>query len=151
MFISDPKPCNEFIPQPHGQKSGGRQTQCFSTLCKYLCTWPIWCCSMEPFYMRYLVVHFDQKSCYLLICSVPTTLANQFFFCNHRNRKVVGDKHNVLIHFSKANAPEPSGVVSCNTFKWDILWFILIKNLVILCVEQQQNEFYSSFTGTEKW
>ena len=30
-------------------------------------------------------------------------------------------------------APDPSDVVLCNPFKWDILWFILVKNLVI-CV-----------------
>ena len=29
------------------------------------------------------------------------------------------------------------------------MWSILIENLVILCVEQLQNEFYSSITGIE--
>ena len=60
-----------FILQPHDQKSCRRQTQCSSTLCICLCTWPIWCCPMEPLQMRYLVVHFDQKSCYYFcVCNI---------------------------------------------------------------------------------
>ena len=41
--------------------------------------------------------------------------------------------YNVLVHFLNVCAPDPSGVVLCNLFKRDILWFILVKNLVI-CV-----------------
>ena len=50
------------------------------------------------------------------------------------NKKVVGGKHNVLINYMMdASALNSSGAVLCNPFKWDILWFILIENLVI-CV-----------------
>ena len=66
----------------------------------------------------------------LVIC-VPTTLAKQILFLNHMNKKVVGGKHNILVHYVDVCAPNLFVVVLCNTFKWDILWFILIKNLVI--------------------
>ena len=43
----------------------------------------------------------------------------------------------MVVHGSQstvnASASDPEGVVLCNTFKWDIVLFILIKNLVI-CV-----------------
>ena len=58
--------------------------------------------ALQPFQMRYFVVLFDQKSCYFC---VPTTLAKQFFFCNHNNKKVVEGKHNVLVHYVEASAP----------------------------------------------
>ena len=54
------------ILEPQHQKSGRRHTQCFSPLLECLCTWPSWCCPMEPFHMRYFVVHFDWKSCYFV-------------------------------------------------------------------------------------
>ena len=54
-----------FIPWPQGQESCRRQTQCSSTLCWWLYTQPIWCYPLQPFQMRYFVVHFDQKSCFL--------------------------------------------------------------------------------------
>ena len=74
FIFSDPKSCYfcafhnselDFIPQPKEQKSGRRQTQYSSTLCRCLCKWLGRCCHMEPFYMRYFVVHFYQKSYYL--------------------------------------------------------------------------------------
>ena len=34
-----------------------RHTQCSSTLCGWLCTQPIWCGPLQPFQMRYIVVH----------------------------------------------------------------------------------------------
>ena len=52
----------------------------------------------------------------LVIC-VPTTLAKQILFRNHMNRKLVDGKHNVLIQYVDASAPDSSGVVLCNTFK----------------------------------
>ena len=52
----------------------------------------------------------------LVIC-VPTTLAKQILFHNHMNKNVVGGKNNVLIHYADASAPDPEGVVHCNTFK----------------------------------
>ena len=64
---------------------------------------------------------------------VPSTTAKSISFCNYKNRKVVGGKHNVLVHYVDVFAPDPSGVVPCNPFKWDILWFILIGNHAV-CV-----------------
>ena len=65
-----------FILQPQEQKSGRRLAQCSSPLSECLCTWLSWCCPLQPFQMRFFVVHFDQKSCYFC---VPTTLARQFY------------------------------------------------------------------------
>ena len=61
-------------------------------------------------------------------------LANQILFCNHRNRKLVGGKHNILIHYLDASAPDSSGYVLCNPFKWDILCSYLIKNHLVIFV-----------------
>ena len=88
-FISDQKSCccfcachnskMNFIPQPQEEKSCRRQTQCsntlFGSLCGCLCIQPIWCCPLQPFYyMRYFVVHFDQKSCYLCAYHISKTI-----------------------------------------------------------------------------
>ena len=62
-----------FIPQPHEQESCRRQTQCSSTLCESLCTWLIWWCPLQPCQMRYFVVHFDQKSCFLCAYHISKT------------------------------------------------------------------------------
>ena len=61
---------------------------------------------------------------HVVIC-VPTTLATRILFLNHRNRKVVGDKHNVLAHYVDVSATSLLDVVLCNPFKWDILWVII--------------------------
>ena len=61
---------------------------------------------------------------------VPTTLAKHILFLNHMNRKVVRGNHNVLIHNAEVYAPDSKSVFLCNPFKWDISWFILIKNHV---------------------
>ena len=58
-----------------------------------------------------------------VIVFVRATTANQISFHNHRNRKVIGGKHNVLVLYVDASAPNLSGAVLCNHFKWDILWF----------------------------
>ena len=78
-----------------------------------------------------------------VVVSVPSTPAKWILFHNHMKRNAVGGKHNVLIHYVDASAPDSSGVVLCNTFKWDILWFIfLIKNLVIfVCVPATKGEW----------
>ena len=70
--------------------------------------------------MRCFVVHFGWKSCYF----VHRTTAKQILFLNHRNRKGVGDKHNVLVHYVDVNATDPASVALWNSLKWDILWFI---------------------------
>ena len=75
----------------------------------------------------------------LVIC-VPTTLAKQILFLNHMDRKVVGGKHNVLVHYVDVCAPDSSSVVFCNPFKWDMLLFIFVKNLIIyLCAYHISN------------
>ena len=85
------------------------------------CTRPIWCCPLKPFQMRYFVVHFWSK----IMFFVGATTVKCILFLNHRNRKVVGDKHNILVHCVNVCAHDPSGVFFCNLFKWDILWFII--------------------------
>ena len=52
----------------------------------------------------------------LVVC-VPSTTVKQILFLNHRKRKVVGGKDSVLEYFLDASAPDPSGIVLCNTFK----------------------------------
>ena len=49
----------------------------------------------------------------LVIC-VPTTLAKQNFIPQQQDQKVMGDKHNVLVHFLNVCAPKSSGIVLCN-------------------------------------
>ena len=58
-----------------------------------------------------------------VVC-LPSTPAKWISFRNHRDRKVVGGKHNSLILYVNASASNLSGFVLCNPFKWDILWFI---------------------------
>ena len=143
-IISDPKSCyfcvcinskTNFIPQPQEQKSCRRHTQCSSTLCGWLCTQPIWCCPLQPFQMRYFVFNMsDIKPCFFV--RLPQQ-RNEILFLNHRNSKVVGGKHNLLVHYVNASAPNPSGVVLWNPFKWNILLFISDQNLVVVvCVHQ---------------
>ena len=103
----------KFIPQTQEQKGCRRQTQCSNTLCECLCTWPIHC---------FLWNHFKWDIFWFiliknLVIFVPTTLAKQILSCNHSNKKVVGGKHNVLIHDANASAPDSLGVVLCNTFR----------------------------------
>ena len=54
-------------------------------------------------------------------------------FLKHRNRKVVGGKHNVLVHFVNVSAPDLAGVVIWNSFTWDFLWFITIEKSCYFC------------------
>ena len=63
----------------------------------------------EIFYGSFLIKNH-------VVC-VPSTTAKCISFHNQRNRKVVGGKHNVLILYVEASAPDPSGVVLCNPFK----------------------------------
>ena len=69
----------------------------------------------NPF-KRDILCSFLIKNLVIFLC-VPTTLAKQILFSNYMNKKVVGGKHNVLIHYVDASAPDSSGVVLCNTFK----------------------------------
>ena len=79
-----------------------------------------------------------------VVVFVPSTPAKWISFCNHKKRKVVGGTHNVLILYVNASAPNPSGVVLCNLFKWDILLFILIKNHVVVFVPSTTAKWISS-------
>ena len=65
-------------------------------------------------------------------CSVRASTAKRILFLNHRNRKVVGGTHNVLVHFVDDCAPNLSNVILCNPFIYEtfccsflikILWF----------------------------
>ena len=46
----------------------------------------------------------------LIVC-VPSTTADCNLFNNHRNKKVVGGKHNILVQYADASVPDPEGVV----------------------------------------
>jgi hypothetical protein len=76
-----------FIPQPQEQESCGRQTQHSSMVFGCLCNQPVWCCDI-------LLFISDKKSCCYFL---PATEAKQILFLNHRNRKVVGGKHNIIV------------------------------------------------------
>ena len=60
------------------------------------------CCSLQHFQIRYIVVHFGQKS--LVVC-VPSTTEDCHLFNNHRNKKVVGGNYNVIAYYVDASAP----------------------------------------------
>jgi hypothetical protein len=51
----------------------------------------------------------------LIVCVLFTTVDCNLFN-NHRNKKVVGGKHNVIVHYVDASAIDPEGVVLCNPF-----------------------------------
>ena len=82
-----------------------------------------------------------------VVC-VPSTTAKWISFCNHKNRKVVGGKHNVLVHYLDAVHPTHP-VLSSTTLSNEIfcIHFWLKIMLLFLCLPQKQNEFYSSTTG----
>ena len=62
----------------------------------------IYCCS---FLVKNLVV---------CVCAMA---ADCKLFNNPRNKKVVGGNYNVLVYYKNAGAPDPEGVVLCNSFK----------------------------------
>ena len=53
------------------------------------------------------------------------------FIPQPQEQEVVGGKHNILILYVDASASDPSGVVLCNPFKWDIVLFILTENHMV--------------------
>ena len=59
-----------------------------------------------------------------LVVFVPSTTVKWVSFCNHRSRKFVGAKHNVILLYVDVSASNISGVVLCIPFIWDILLFI---------------------------
>ena len=73
------------------------------------------------------MIHLDWKFCNF----VPSTTADCNLFLNHRTRKDVGGNYNVLVYYKNASAFNSKGVVLCNTFKYDLWLFILIRNLIV--------------------
>ena len=65
-----------FIPQPQEKKSCRRQTQCSYTLYGFQCTRPIWCCPLQPFQMRYFVVHYFWSKILLFLCACHKSVMN---------------------------------------------------------------------------
>ena len=130
------------------KRDGRRQTKCYSTLYGCLCTQPTWYSGIVVGNSFKFYVHFWSKIMGFCVCACNSSETD--FIPQPQQWKVIGGKHNVLVCYVNVCAPDPAGVVLLNPFKWYILWFILIENLVILCVQQQQNEFYSSTTGTKK-
>ena len=107
-----------FILQPQQQKSGRRQTQCSSTICGCLCIWPIWCCPLKPFQMRYFVFISDHKSC-CWFCAFHTSKMNFILQSQEQKRY-----RRQIQYYVDVCAPDLSRVVLCNPCIWDILWFI---------------------------
>ena len=95
----------DIIPHPQEQESCRRQSQRSSTLCGCLWTQPIWWCALKPFYLRYFVFISNQKSYCCFCVFVPSTPAKSILFRNHRNRKVVGGNHNVLVLYVDVCSP----------------------------------------------
>ena len=62
---------------------------------------------------------------------VGATAVNQILFLNHRNRKVVGSKHNVLVHYVDVSAPDPSGPPPCSGIF--LSWFDEIDKSSLFC------------------
>ena len=53
----------------------------------------------------------------IFVIFVHATVVEQISFLNHKNGKVVGGKHNVLVHYADFSAPNQFGVVLCNPFR----------------------------------
>ena len=51
-----------------------------------------------------------------VVC-VPAMTAECILLHNHMSRKVVGGKHNVLVHYVDVSAPDPEDVLLCNPSK----------------------------------
>ena len=73
--------------------------------------------------MRYFVVPFWLEIMLLVVC-LPQQWNEYYHSATTETKKVVWGKHNVLVHYVDASAPNPSGVIFCNPFKWDIVLFI---------------------------
>ena len=84
-------------------RNGRRETQCSSTLCGCLCTHPSGVVLCNHF--KWDILWFISIKNHVIIICVPTTLAKRIFFGNHMNKKVVGGKHNVLVHYVDVYAP----------------------------------------------
>ena len=110
-------------------------------LCHACWVMMLWLCVYSRCFFKWDVLLFisGQKSGCLCACIIST--AKQILIINHRNRKVVGGTHNVLIHDVDDFLPNLSGVVHWNPFIWVLCWSFLIKILLLFFLPQQWNEF----------
>ena len=136
-----------FIPQPHGHKCCRRQRQCSSTLCGCLCTWLIWCCPLQPFQMRYGVVHFDQKS----YCLCAYHISKLYFIPQPHEQKNGWRQPQCSNTLCGGICTWLNKWFFCNPFKWDIVWFILTKILDICVPSTTAKQIYSSTRETKNW
>ena len=65
--------------------------------------------SNEIFLCSFLIENHD-----VVFNIVPSTTENCILFRNHKDFKVVGGSHYVLVHYVDAFAPDLSGAVICN-------------------------------------
>ena len=137
----------KFTLQPQKQKSGGSLTQYSSTPCGGYCTQSEKSSPLEPFWIRYFVVHFDEKYGYFRAY------------------------HNSKIKFTLQRQEQKSGgrVTQCSSRpfggyciqpeKSSPLEPFWIRHFVVhfdenygyLCIPPQQNQVYSSTAGTKIW
>ena len=137
-----------FTPQPQEKKSCRRRTQYSSTLFGCLCTLPIWCCPLQPFQMRYFVVHFDSKSCCL--CAFLNSEMN--FIPQPQEKKSCRRQTQCSITLCGCQCNQP---IWCCPLKpiqmrYFVFHFWSKIMLLFLCLPHQQNEFHSGTTSTEK-
>ena len=86
------------------------------------------CFLLQPFYLRCFVVHFwlKKSGC----CCVRASKAKQILSINHMDRKVVGGKFNVLVHYVDDCLPNLYLVLSSATLPYEIFCCsFLVKNL----------------------
>ena len=76
-------------------------------------------------HMTHLVITYATLSDEIFCCSfltenlfvcVPSTIEKKIIWQLQTQKKGVGGKHNILVHYVDASAHDPSGVVLCNTF-----------------------------------
>ena len=54
--------------------------------------------------------------CVCVCVCVCATTAKEILFFNHRKKKVVGGKHNLIVYYVDASASDTSGIVTYNPF-----------------------------------
>ena len=85
---------------------------------------------LQPFQMREVCCSVLIKN--YTVC-VPAITVKWILCSNHRYRKVVGGRHNVLVHYVDDSAPNLSSAVLSNPFKWDSLLIRSDQKLYCLC------------------
>ena len=105
---------------------------CTTTVMSWYCVHTVCACVHSSCFFRWDILLFisGRKSGCVCVCALT---AKQISFLNHRNRKVVGGAHNVLVHYIDDFEPNLSGVVLCNPFIWFLLLFIS-KHTHICCL-----------------